>query len=30
MRLLDYCARMELYPGVFVSNLSAGAWGPDP
>jgi uncharacterized cupin superfamily protein len=30
MRLLDYCARMELYPGVFVSNLSAGAWEPDP
>lgn len=29
-RLLDYCARMELYPGVFVSNLSAGAWEPDP
>jgi uncharacterized cupin superfamily protein len=21
---------MELYPGVFVSNLSAGAWEPDP
>jgi uncharacterized cupin superfamily protein len=27
---LDYCARMEPYPGVFVSNLSASAWEPDP
>ena len=27
---LDYCARMELYPGVFVSSLSAEVWEPDP
>jgi uncharacterized protein len=27
---LGYCARMEPYPGVFVSNLSAEAWEPDP
>src|SRR5580658_1306468 len=25
---LDYCARMELYPGVFVSSLSAEVWEP--
>jgi uncharacterized cupin superfamily protein len=28
--LPDYSARMEPYPGVFVSSLSATAWEPDP
>jgi uncharacterized cupin superfamily protein len=28
--LLDYAARMEPFPGVFVSSVSAEAWEPDP
>jgi uncharacterized cupin superfamily protein len=27
---LGYSARMEPYPGVFVSSVSAEAWEPDP
>lgn len=30
LRALGYSARMEGFPGVFVSSLSADAWEPDP